>query len=151
MEEKHPMKERNATKERKFIEEKNAMEERHPMEERNATKERKFMEEKNATKEKRPIEEKHTIEDTKLGAVESRFADIIWQQEPLSSGELVKLCGEELGWKKSTTYTVLKKISMPPRAGSSWRTHSRAPCLRSLRLSPPRNACPGKKSGRYAA
>ena len=110
MEEKHPMKERNATKERKFMEEKNAMEERHPMEERNATKERKFMEEKNATKEKRPMEEKHTIEDTKLGAVESRFADIIWQQEPLSSGELVKLCGEELGWKKSTTYTVLKKL-----------------------------------------
>lgn len=68
------------------------------------------MEEKNATKEKRPMEEKHPIEDTKLGAVESRFADIIWQQEPLSSGELVKLCGEELGWKKSTTYTVLKKL-----------------------------------------
>lgn len=50
------------------------------------------------------------MEEMKLGAVESRFADIIWQQEPLSSGELVKLCGEELGWKKSTTYTVLKKL-----------------------------------------
>ena len=50
------------------------------------------------------------MEEMKLGAVESRFADIIWQQEPLSSGELVKLCGEELGWKKSTTYTVLRKI-----------------------------------------
>ena len=53
---------------------------------------------------------KDTGKDTSLGVVESRFADIIWQHEPLSSGELVKICGEELGWKKSTTYTVLKKL-----------------------------------------
>ena len=46
----------------------------------------------------------------KLGVVESRFADIIWDEEPLSSGELVKLCKEKLEWKKSTTYTVLKKL-----------------------------------------
>lgn len=46
----------------------------------------------------------------KLGLVESRFADLVWQHEPLSSGELVKLCKEELEWKKSTTYTVLKKL-----------------------------------------
>lgn len=50
------------------------------------------------------------MEETKLGVVETRFADIIWQHEPLSSGELVKLCEAELGWKKSTTYTVLKKL-----------------------------------------
>ncbi len=50
------------------------------------------------------------MDETKLGAVESRFADIIWQNEPLTSGELVKLCEKELGWKKSTTYTVLKKL-----------------------------------------
>ena len=50
------------------------------------------------------------MEDTKLGVVESHFADIIWQHAPLSSGELVKLCSRELGWKKSTTYTVLKKL-----------------------------------------
>ncbi len=50
------------------------------------------------------------MEDAKLGVVESRFADIIWQKEPLTSGELVKLCSKELGWKKSTTYTVLKKL-----------------------------------------
>lgn len=50
------------------------------------------------------------MEETKLGPVESRFADIIWQNEPLSSGDLVKLCQKELGWKKSTTYTVLKKF-----------------------------------------
>ncbi len=50
------------------------------------------------------------MEEYRLGAVESRFADIIWSHEPLSSGELVKLCLEELGWKKSTTYTVLRKL-----------------------------------------
>ncbi len=44
-----------------------------------------------------------------MGAVEARFADIIWQHEPLTSGELVRLCRQELDWKKSTTYTVLKK------------------------------------------
>lgn len=46
----------------------------------------------------------------KLGPIESRFADIIWKHEPLSSGELVKRCADELEWKKSTTYTVLKKL-----------------------------------------
>ena len=50
------------------------------------------------------------MEDGKLGAIESRFADLIWANAPLSSGELVRLCQEELGWKKSTTYTVLKKL-----------------------------------------
>ncbi len=49
-------------------------------------------------------------DELKLGAVESRFADLIWNNEPLSSGELVKLCAKELSWKKSTTYTVLKKL-----------------------------------------
>lgn len=50
------------------------------------------------------------MEEMKLGLVESKFADIIWQNEPLSSRELVKLCQENLEWKKSTTYTVLKKL-----------------------------------------
>lgn len=50
------------------------------------------------------------MDNTKLGIVESKFADIIWQNEPISSGELVKLCLHELEWKKSTTYTVLKKL-----------------------------------------
>ena len=43
-----------------------------------------------------------------MGAVEMRFAEIIWEHEPVSSGELVKLCEQELNWKKSTTYTVLR-------------------------------------------
>ena len=46
----------------------------------------------------------------KLGNIESKFADIIWENEPLSSRELVQLCEEQLEWKKSTTYTVLKKL-----------------------------------------
>ena len=46
----------------------------------------------------------------KLGVVETHFAELVWQREPLSSGELVKPCEKELGWKKSTTYTVLKKL-----------------------------------------
>lgn len=49
-------------------------------------------------------------EELRLGYVESRFADLIWQNEPISSGELVKLCEKELSWKKSTTYTVLRKL-----------------------------------------
>ena len=47
----------------------------------------------------------------KLGIVESRFADIIWAQEPLTTNELIKLCSRELQWKRTTTYTVLKKHS----------------------------------------
>ena len=46
----------------------------------------------------------------KLGEIESRFADIIWTNEPLSSGELAKLAEAELGWKESTSYTILKRL-----------------------------------------
>ena len=50
------------------------------------------------------------MDEMKLGVVESQFAQIVWDNEPLSSGELVKLCEKLLQWKKSTTYTVLKKL-----------------------------------------
>ena len=50
------------------------------------------------------------MEEWKLGLVESKFAEIIWRSEPLTSGQLVALCSKELEWKKSTTYTVLKKL-----------------------------------------
>lgn len=46
----------------------------------------------------------------KLADIEAKFADIIWNNEPISSPELVKICEQELSWKKSTTYTVLKKL-----------------------------------------
>ena len=50
------------------------------------------------------------MNDIELGTVQERFADIVWANEPLGSGELVKLCEAEMGWKKSTTYTVLRKL-----------------------------------------
>lgn len=50
------------------------------------------------------------MNEQKLGPVESRFADIIWANEPLHSRELVNLCQKELNWKKPTTYTVLRKL-----------------------------------------
>lgn len=46
----------------------------------------------------------------KLGKIEMRFADIIWNNEPLSSGELVKLAEKELSWNRSTTYTILRRL-----------------------------------------
>ncbi len=48
--------------------------------------------------------------DYQMGVIESRFADIIWSKEPLTSSELVRLSETELSWKKSTTYTVLKRL-----------------------------------------
>lgn len=45
-----------------------------------------------------------------LGEMESRFADIIWENPDVPSGELVKLCAEKLEWKKSTTYTMLRRL-----------------------------------------
>lgn len=50
------------------------------------------------------------MSEYKLGVIESRFADIIWSNEPLASSELAKLALSELEWKKSTTYTVLKRL-----------------------------------------
>lgn len=49
--------------------------------------------------------------ELKLGVVESKFADIIWENEPLSTAELVRICEEKLNWKRTTTYTVLKRLS----------------------------------------
>ena len=48
--------------------------------------------------------------DYQLGLVESKFADIIWENEPVSSTQLVKMSEECFKWKKSTTYTVLKRL-----------------------------------------
>ena len=48
--------------------------------------------------------------EIKLGMVEAHFADIVWENEPLTTKELVALCEKELNWKRTTTYTVLKKL-----------------------------------------
>ncbi len=45
-----------------------------------------------------------------LGVVESRFADIIWENAPISTANLIKICEKELNWKRTTTYTVLKRL-----------------------------------------
>ncbi len=50
------------------------------------------------------------MSDYQMGTVESKFADIIWENEPISSTELSKRSEEILKWKKSTTYTVLKRL-----------------------------------------
>ena len=51
------------------------------------------------------------MEKTSLGAMESRFADLVWANAPLTSAQLIKLCEKELRWARTTTYTVLKKLS----------------------------------------
>ena len=50
------------------------------------------------------------MDELKLGVVETKFAELVWANAPISSGDLVKLCAKELEWKKSTCYTVLKKL-----------------------------------------
>ena len=50
------------------------------------------------------------METIELGAAQERFADIVWANEPLNSGDLVQICEKELGWNKSTTYTVLRML-----------------------------------------
>lgn len=80
-----------------------------------------------------------------LGEMESRFADLIWRNALLSSRRLAELAEEALSWKRTTTYTVLKRlcdrglfqndgstvqvlIFTPCRASSLWRRRSTAPC-----------------------
>ncbi len=50
------------------------------------------------------------MKDFELGAIQERFADIVWEHEPIASGELAKKCEKELNWKRPTTYTVLRKL-----------------------------------------
>ena len=51
------------------------------------------------------------MKEIRLGAIESRFADIVWEHAPLSTSELIRLCEAEFDWKRTTTYTVLKRLS----------------------------------------
>ena len=50
------------------------------------------------------------MDEIRLGEIEGRFVELIWKREPIGSGELVSLCEKELNWKKSTTYTVLRRL-----------------------------------------
>ena len=51
------------------------------------------------------------MKEIRLGAIESRFADIVWEHAPLATSELIRLCEVEFDWKRTTTYTVLKRLS----------------------------------------
>ena len=50
------------------------------------------------------------MKNYKLGDMELEFANLIWENEPISSGGLVQLCEHKFSWKKSTTYTMLKRL-----------------------------------------
>lgn len=50
------------------------------------------------------------METYKLGEMEQKFADLIWENEPISSRELTQLCEEAFSWKRTTTYTMLKRL-----------------------------------------
>ena len=50
------------------------------------------------------------MKNIELAAVQERFADIVWENEPIASGDLVQICEKKLNWKKPTTYTVLRKL-----------------------------------------
>ena len=51
------------------------------------------------------------METPKIFASELRFCEILWEHQPVRSSELAHLCAEKLGWKKSTTYTVIKRLT----------------------------------------
>ncbi len=51
------------------------------------------------------------MESIKIFDAEYRFMCLVWEKEPINSTDLVKLCEEEFGWKKSTTYSVIKRLS----------------------------------------
>ena len=48
--------------------------------------------------------------ELRMGTVEAKFADMIWDHEPISSGDLAKLANKEFEWKKTTSFTVLKRL-----------------------------------------
>ena len=50
------------------------------------------------------------MSELRMGTAEAKFADIIWNNEPISSGDLAKLANEEFEWKKTTSFTVLKRL-----------------------------------------
>ena len=52
------------------------------------------------------------METYKLGEMEQKFADLIWKHAPITTGELVKLCEQTFEWKRTTTYTMLKRLCL---------------------------------------
>ncbi len=54
--------------------------------------------------------EESGMAEIQLGVIEARFADMIWEREPVTSSELVKQAAEVFKWKRTTTHTVLKRL-----------------------------------------
>lgn len=50
------------------------------------------------------------MEPYKLGEMEEKFAELIWEHAPIATGELTKLCETAFDWKRTTTYTMLKRL-----------------------------------------
>ena len=50
------------------------------------------------------------MSDLKMGTAEARFADVIWANEPITSGQLAKIGATDFNWKKTTSHTVLKRL-----------------------------------------
>lgn len=50
------------------------------------------------------------MKEMQMGEIETRFAEMIWQNEPIATNALIRMCDQELGWKRTTTYTVLKRL-----------------------------------------
>ncbi|WP_048600781.1 BlaI/MecI/CopY family transcriptional regulator [Rubeoparvulum massiliense] len=50
------------------------------------------------------------MEKYKLGEMEQRFADLIWEHAPIKTHDLITLCVQEFSWKRTTTYTMLKRL-----------------------------------------
>ena len=77
------------------------------------------------------------MDTPKVFESEYRFCLILWEHEPVASGELVRLCRERLGWKPTTTYTVIKRLS---ERGVLKNEHAVVTSLVTPRL--PRRLCP---------
>ena len=61
--------------------------------------------------EKHIVPKVHHMNTPKIFESDYRFCKILWKNEPIKSGQLVQMCAEELGWKPSTTYTVIKRLT----------------------------------------
>ena len=86
----------------------------------------------------------------KLGELESVFAEIIWNNQPLTSRRLAQLAEERLTWKRTTTYTILKRMcgrnSMLTRASNLWTVISTARSRPSWQPLAAGSACPIRRS-----
>ena len=94
------------------------------------------------------------MDTPKIFDSELKLCEILWQHQPVKSSELVRLCADQLGWKKSTTYTVIKRLTdrrMPPSppwwAGRTCSAPRAAPSSSATSVA----ACPASSTPSWAA